>query len=58
MKLIIALLINQISSIKVRDILAQTSLEQEAFNELFIRSDGLNHLLLSDSERIMSELQA
>ena len=33
-------------------------LNQEEFNKLFIREDGLNHILLSDANRIMAGLQA
>ena len=38
-------------------ILAQASLGENEFAQLFIRPDGLNHLLLSDSERVMQDLQ-
>ena len=47
-----------VQAIKVQsnDVLAQTMGQQE-FNSLFIRGDGLNHMLLSDSERVMEQLQ-
>lgn len=42
----------------VKEVLSEYSAEisQEQFNKLFIRRD-LNHLLLSDAERIINELK-
>lgn len=33
-------------------------MSQEEFNKLFIREDGLNHILLSDVNKIVAGLQA
>ena len=36
---------------------SNSQFNQEEFDKLFIRSDGFNHLLLSDVERLTGQIQ-